>query len=396
MSQANWRSLLVGTVLRASVCVLQPSVAFADENARCSTAELCPSQDFPQFCNFENGEDGLCQSCVNVTHPADCFDLGVPLGGLGGKDCAETCLPHLKLGCSMTTDSCVPGYSFCAFSFGGTGNCAYCPFSNVDECRRMNLTDLGLESCVSSCKVYCQTHIEAYWLLLDDGTSVFGWELKGSPVLNVSAPLVECTQLTVEDVSICAEDAENSICLVDMKEKYEEPRIPFYEMVWKAEKSGCAIVAFFIEGRPQDSIKYYIEGQKTSISIPSLSITGDAGRALINNKLGTSAEIKMYPYEYCAEGCTELWPCSSSDWYCDYKLEDFGVCSSCEYDGACFFRGLPECGIQECMNVCGASPKLTFPNCKFCPKDVSGSNLGSADEETTCRFCPENDMKYKN
>ena len=55
-------------------------------------------------------------------------------------------------------------------------------------------------------------------------------------------------------------------------------------------------------------------------------------------------------------------------------------------------RVMRQHGVESCATVCASS--LTFPACKFCPKDINGFSFGVDGDAGRCEFCPNDDVLY--
>jgi len=424
--------------------VASPGRIVAEE---CSGSNPCatdPTNERPQFCNFDNGpDDGYCESCAD--HPDACASFGLP--DAGTSDCEAQCTVRE---CSEDGPCSAAGEYFCNFDNGaGVGGfCEFCGWLvSSEDCSLQGLPEAGAASCIASCEVFgfgeeeeeplcstlepCQDGLFCDFSL-DDGATGHCWEcewhphefcfsessglsdagaascaatcvtqchdepgavgfytagkeydavgLVGSPpVSGVSGPLIHCPGL------LCGDDVDTTggVCLIERGDHTFLVKVQSCE-----DRGGVAAVIF---NNVLDEITPSLYGETI---ISSIFITKENGLLLLENATGSTASISLEQgEEVCTTGCSDLLPCPGERAFCNFDFETHGTCEECidygsEAANDCFFQGIPLRGAQECASICGS--RLTFPECKFCPTDLSNAQLGSGlqEGEDVCEFCP--------
>ena len=127
--------------------------------AQCRGASECLCSS-GEFCNFDYGSSGGCESCSSYSSTAACGQDGLPSdgeddcaaccfgsdggsgddGGAGGDDAGQ-CLGPSACGCV--------GGTFCNFDDGDVGGCESC--MDVDDCYSDGLPAAGAADCAACC-----------------------------------------------------------------------------------------------------------------------------------------------------------------------------------------------------------------------------------------------------
>eukprot|EP00565_Helicotheca_tamesis_P009073 CAMPEP_0185728338 /NCGR_PEP_ID=MMETSP1171-20130828/3716_1 /TAXON_ID=374046 /ORGANISM="Helicotheca tamensis, Strain CCMP826" /LENGTH=823 /DNA_ID=CAMNT_0028397037 /DNA_START=55 /DNA_END=2526 /DNA_ORIENTATION=+ len=390
----------------------------------------CP-EPYPCYIDyFCSREMGFCQRCPKDgidTTKQDCLNLNLT-DSRDAEDCLASCVrPNGGDLCSLD-NPCDEGRFFCNFSdddsdnilsSSDTGVCQECK-NDISECFTDDTikSKFGVEECVLCDVRLCYPlHYSITEETNNDGSEsiIASYAMRGSPSLFASGPLVSCTNLIHDGETTCdnnEEDITGSICLVDdfTKNTY------YVGVVQKCTDLGGAAVIFYGDYSP---IKPNNEPWKASLSfqpstIPSVSVSFDDGTQLKQNKIGEIIKVNTTDVgDGCYKGqfCSDDIPCvgTSGGKYCDYKwADDDGWCQTCPenedgdpYPLSCFFPMDDDWGkitgqkaVESCALTCGGA--LSFPDCKFCPKDISGFDFGIDSDEGKCDFCPANDVQYPN
>jgi hypothetical protein len=283
----------------------------------------------------------------------------------------------MEMECSAS-DPCQDG-SFCDFSMED-GMRGYCTECNWSLCFEDGISELGAKSCTDACAVQCGTAEGVGTIQF--GSEEYSWYgMIGSPSSpdGVSGPLVLCSDL------ICGEDvdASSAVCLI------QNGNFTIAEKAISCKQSGgiAALIYddFFLENNG------FVDPNP---GIPTIGIDTELAMTFMEN-LGSIMTVALdVGEENCTTYCSDLNPCTGEKSFCNYDYDTSGVCEECWFDEGsaveddCFFVGLPLRGAKECASTCGS--RLEFPTCKFCPSDLSLSNLGSGLEEgeEECEFCP--------
>mmetsp|Transcript_16015 Transcript_16015/g.34843 ORF Transcript_16015/g.34843 Transcript_16015/m.34843 type:complete len:900 (-) Transcript_16015:27-2726(-) len=331
------------------------------------------------------------------------------------------------------------------------GTCQRCK-RNVAECitDASISSDLGLEECIlCDLRVCVPLHFSVVQVQVQiegeggEVQTIASNAMQGSPSLFVSAPLVDCTNLIHDDEVTCSsssstdddggsDGATGRICLVN---DYTKNTL-YIAVVRKCTILGGVGVIFYGDYSPRTPNNTPWTGSLGYDSempdIPSVSVSYDDGMRLAEEleeeeeKEGTGTVVLRINTTDVGEACikrqfcSEDVPCSgsSADRYCDYKWSGGteGFCRDCPVDDEdnpdprpCFFSiqdwgaVTPDKAVVSCSQQCEAS--LTFPDCKFCPADITGFNIdlteeegggeeGEEQEQERCEFCPGNDVLY--
>ena len=138
------RSFSMGALNRA---VVLAALAAGVDAAKCRGPSTCGCSD-NQFCNFDYGGSGGCESCSSFSSAAACGQDGLPSDG--EDDCVACCFGSDSnddgqcLGPSAC--GCVSG-TFCNFDDGDIGACEGC----IDDCYGDGLPEAGAADCAACC-----------------------------------------------------------------------------------------------------------------------------------------------------------------------------------------------------------------------------------------------------
>lgn len=363
------------------------------------SADIC--QECPVVADLDKACDDLETSSANTT-----------LQNLNQtkQDCRSQCVRGQNGDFCNMTSPCEEGAFFCDFADGDKGTCRGCK-ADIVECLSDDsiLNDLAREDCLMcDIRVCVPLHFSETTV---DGIVTASNAMQGSPSLEASGPVVDCSNLIYDDEETC-EGAQNSVCLVNDSTK----NTYYLDVVNKCFASGGIAAAFFGDMTPDTPNDVPWKGSLSfqDTDIPSVSISYDEGKQLQefgNNLMNISVTDDGL---YCRKQyfCSESIPClgSNEGRYCDFKWsEDEGWCQGCPKDEygepnplGCFFdfggedKGmvLNQNGVESCAETCAST--LEFGDCKLCPQNIDGFAFGVKKGEERCEFCPNRDIKYPN
>mmetsp|Transcript_1064 Transcript_1064/g.2433 ORF Transcript_1064/g.2433 Transcript_1064/m.2433 type:complete len:872 (+) Transcript_1064:90-2705(+) len=400
--------------------------------------------------NEEKTDDDVLGHCIPCSGGPDTCALVV--NATSQDFLAQTTLAECQKQCGVEQNTCLSMEecnlgTFCNFREDDYGFCEMCPphFHFCDA----NLTEMGQNSCASSCSVSCfhdskvtishggDGADETFSETLDD-VNAFHYSMHGS----VTGRLVDCGL----GKSPC-EDAEGAICVIERG-----------EILFSDKTNNCflggglAAVIYNIEKDCENFQGGFFDVRTT---IPAVTLSYIAGRDLIEKarSFDSESEYLMLTVEVgganntpaeceleCSEtvnncddvglncntdgqgygSCDDEEPtttctdgpfgisipeqlfCEEEEEYCNYDSGSLGSCKPCPDNGAlCFFSNLNKAGALQCNERCGdpSSMDLEAKACKFCPK--GSFNLGnisdaykSTEEEVEssepCQFCAVN------
>ena len=373
----------------------------------------------------DNSEEQTTESyCENLEKETN-NDTSTALVHRTFQDCRSWCVRGREDQPCSSSQPCQEQEYFCDFlaDNNNTGTCRPCPTDRHECLTDPGIsTDFGREDCLL-CDVRACVPLHFSQTAVD-GQGMASRALQGSPSMQASGPLVDCTVLIHNSTSSSAsssssicEGATGAVCLVE-----DFTRNTYYVGVVEAcaASGGVAVVLYgdYSPETPNDEPWTGSLSFKTT-PIPSVSISYNDGVRLatkIQTTTTTTAEMANVSVtsagEVCQKRlfCSETIPCigSSAGQYCDFKWGgDEGFCRTCPEDEignpdplGCFFtkrdkgRVFGQKGVESCARVCASS--LKFGNCKLCPQDINGFGFGikKSSKANRCSFCPERDVKY--
>ena len=395
---------------------------------------LCDGTDYyppyDHFCNFRDPEEnkqafkdhpgivlsptirgvpdpdklGVYQKCPESRW--DCVDMGLTTAGV--SSCLDLCVEYVELGGACSSrDVCGLGL-FCTFEFAEDGEeaefgtCQSCP-SDPHECLDNPFNDTrSTESCLQ-CDLNC--HFLKWGEVTVDGVVVTAYALgsteQNRPPGTVTGPLVDCSDIVLDQYETCPVDATNAICLVNDYVLDSFPR----DLAYKCQKSGgIALLIFQKSGRLDypDDLPYdsFLDAQ---VDIPVLTIPFEQGRDLsdslaINAIDGlTTISITDADFNTCwvDQVCSTTIPCIGryEGQYCAFvENSEEGIwCDYCPDDPVdCFFPAEAKPRVQNDVESCAQSCAATIEfgqNCKLCGESLTGFEFGVEDPADRCNFC---------
>lgn len=379
----------------------------------------------------------LCELCpgsggggrdANGVSEQDCLDLDLGLDASTNSSRAEDCLEECvkaQVGDECSDGIvCQEGASFCNYeeapsiedehnaTTSGGGICQECK-ADVSECLFDDsiMNDFGLEDCIlCDLRVCVPLHFSATRIEGENG--IASNAMQGSPSTVARGQLVDCTNLVHVEETSCNNntDVSGKVCLVN-----DFTRNTLYvDVVHKCTSLGGSAVIFYGDFSPRTSNDDPWTGSLgwQGSFIPSVSISYNDGKRLHEERLGSVAQVNTSDVgDACFKNqfCSDILPCvgTNDGSYCDYKWSggEEGFCRACPTDDegnpsplSCFFsiedwgKVTGQKAVESCAKVCASS--LTFPDCKFCPQDVTGFDFGVDSDEERCEFCQEQDVLF--